>query len=212
VRFVTFDDGLDELVGVLSEGRVIPLSDDAGDLLDLIVAGDTALDFTRAKLAVSRDKGLPLAEVRLLAPLRRFGRDILCTRWNGDRAEFFPRRADTVLGPYDVAYDPTVSAELAVVIGRPGRDLPRAAALDHVWGYTLAYNNIDAMAIGPCVITPDEFGDPPDVVATLISELSVELALRPGDLLLTGTSADADAIGDRVVHGGLATFPKGERP
>ena len=70
MRFVTFDDGLDEWIGVHSDNRVIPLCDETGDLVDLIMAGDAALDFTRAKFAVSRDKGLPLADVRLLAPLR----------------------------------------------------------------------------------------------------------------------------------------------
>lgn len=201
MRFVTFDDGLDELVGVLRDDRVIPLFDNSGDLVDLIEAGDTALDFTRAKLAVSRCKGLALADVRLLAPLRRFDRDILCARLRGDRREFFTKRADTVIGPHDgIAYDPKMSAELAVVIGRLGSDIPRAAALDHVWGYTLAYSGIDAtMTIGPWVVTPDELGDPQDLrlrcivngemtvdVATVISELSSEMPLRPGDLLVTG--------------------------
>jgi 2,4-diketo-3-deoxy-L-fuconate hydrolase len=67
------------------------------------------------------------------------------------------------------------------------------------------------MPIGPCVVTADELGDPQDVrlqcmvngevrqdastkqmafdVATLISELSFGMTLRPGDLVLTGTPA-----------------------
>ena len=221
MRFVTFSDGRDERVGVLCDGRVTPLGDSSGDLVDLIVAGDTALDFTRAKLAVSRDKGVPLADVRLLAPLRRFGR----------------------------AEQPTLGYEagLAVVIGRSGRSIPPDVALNHVWGYTLA-NGIGAtMAAGPCVVTPDELGDPQDLrlhclvngevredayqetvfdVATLISELSSGTTLRPGDLLLTGSPqivlADGDEVlvrcerigelRNRVSHSDLATPSMGERP
>jgi 2,4-didehydro-3-deoxy-L-rhamnonate hydrolase len=234
MRFVTFCDGLDEWAGVLCEDRVIPLYDNPGGLVDLIVAGTMALDYTRAKLAVSRDRGLPLAEVELLSPLRRFDRDILCTEWNAEQPEhpaFFTKRADTVIGPYDdIAYDPPVSAnwdckaELAVVIGRLGREIPHGAALDHVWGYTLA-NSSATMPVGPCVVTPDEVGEPEEVrlqcvvngevrqdtvigdlaldVAGLISELSFVMTLRPGDLLLTGTPAGVPQVfladGDEVL-------------
>lgn len=201
MRFVTFDDGLDELVGVLRGDRVIPLPDPASDLVDLIEAGDAALDLTRAELAVSRDKGLPLAEVRLLAPLRRFRRDIMRTAWNGDRPAFFTKCPGT-----PVAYDqPDGKAELAVVISRAGRDIPRDAALGHVWGYTLASSAELSTAMGPSVITLDELGDPGDV-ATLVSKLSAETALRPGDLLLTG------GVPQGFVHLDLVTPSMGERP
>jgi acylpyruvate hydrolase len=43
---------------------------------------------------------------------------------------------DIVLPPESVQVD--YEAELAVVIGRPGRRIPRASALDHVLGYTVA--------------------------------------------------------------------------
>jgi 2-keto-4-pentenoate hydratase/2-oxohepta-3-ene-1,7-dioic acid hydratase in catechol pathway len=65
-------------------------------------------------------------------------------------------------------------AELAVVIGRAGRDIPRSAALDHVFGYTI-FNDVTARDIqrrhkqwllgksldsfgpmGPCIVTRDE--------------------------------------------------------
>jgi 2-keto-4-pentenoate hydratase/2-oxohepta-3-ene-1,7-dioic acid hydratase in catechol pathway len=115
-------------------------------------------------------------------------------------------------------------AELAVVIGRLGREIPHGAALDHVWGYTLA-NSSATMPVGPCVVTPDEVGEPEEVrlqcvvngevrqdtvigdlaldVAGLISELSFVMTLRPGDLLLTGTPAGVPQVfladGDEVL-------------
>ncbi|GAB3821021.1 fumarylacetoacetate hydrolase family protein [Kribbella italica] len=85
------------------------------------------------------------------------------------------------------------------------RDLQRAHG-----GQWLKGKSIDAtMPLGPWIVTPDELGDPQDVqltcllngevmqdastkqmaydIATLISELSFGMTLRPGDLLLTGT-------------------------
>ncbi len=72
-------------------------------------------------------------------------------------------------------------AELGVIIGRPGRDIPEAEALDHVWGYTVV-NDVTARNIqfseaqwsrcksfdgftptGPFVVTADEIPDPQDL-------------------------------------------------
>ncbi|MGI4942071.1 MAG: fumarylacetoacetate hydrolase family protein, partial [Janthinobacterium lividum] len=72
-------------------------------------------------------------------------------------------------------------AELAVIIGRPGRGISREAALDHVWGYTIV-NDVTARDLqqkhrqwfigksmdtfcpmGPWAVTADEVGDPADL-------------------------------------------------
>ncbi|MEV7826014.1 fumarylacetoacetate hydrolase family protein [Microbacterium enclense] len=72
-------------------------------------------------------------------------------------------------------------AELGVIIGRPGRDIAEADALQHVWGYTVV-NDITARNIqfseaqwsrcksfdgftptGPFVVTADEIPDPQDL-------------------------------------------------
>jgi len=69
-------------------------------------------------------------------------------------------------------------AELAVIIGRPGRGISRDEALDHVWGYTIV-NDVTARDLqqrhrqwflgksmdtfcpmGPWIVTADEVGDP----------------------------------------------------
>jgi 2-keto-4-pentenoate hydratase/2-oxohepta-3-ene-1,7-dioic acid hydratase in catechol pathway len=63
----------------------------------------------------------------------------------------FTKVPQTVIGPFDAVRLPgkTVSeqidyeSELAVVIGRGGRDIPRARALDHVFGYTIV-NDVSA--------------------------------------------------------------------
>jgi len=63
----------------------------------------------------------------------------------------FTKLAECVIGPHDVVRlpAPSVSAqidyesELAVVVGRGGRDIPRARAMDHVLGYTIV-NDVTA--------------------------------------------------------------------
>lgn len=252
MRFVTIEHAGREFAGVLDGEDVVLLQ--AVDLVSVIEAGPAGVVAARNELITG--ERLPLASVSLRAPLRRFRRDVLCTGWNYwdhfeeskgkrdgqdvDRPEhptFFTKGPDVVIGPYDeIAYDPAISvkwdyeAELALVIGKAGRSIPVADALDHVWGYTLANDvsqrdlqrqhggqwlkgkSIDqTMPLGPWIVTADEFGDPQDVhlqcllngevmqdastkqmaydVATLISELSFGMTLRPGDLLLTGTPA-----------------------
>jgi 2-keto-4-pentenoate hydratase/2-oxohepta-3-ene-1,7-dioic acid hydratase in catechol pathway len=208
VRFATFTHDRGEQVGVVEGEWIVPLPAEHGDLVDVVQAGAAGLALARAALPAARARALPLDEVRLLAPLRRFRRDVLCTGWNywdhfeesrGKREgqdvdaprhpTFFTKGPDTVIGPADdIAYDPAVSgkwdyeAEVALVIGRTGRSIPRDRALDHVWGYTLANDvsqrdlqrahggqwlkgkSIDAtMPLGPWIVTADEVGDPQDI-------------------------------------------------
>jgi 2-keto-4-pentenoate hydratase/2-oxohepta-3-ene-1,7-dioic acid hydratase in catechol pathway len=98
---------------------------------------------------------------------------------------FFTKASTAMAGPFDdVPVDDAVTTqvdwevELAVIIGKAGRDLPRSAALEHVFGYT-AINDLSARDLqsqhlqwfkgksldgfcpmGPVVVTADEFGDP----------------------------------------------------
>lgn len=97
---------------------------------------------------------------------------------------FFLRVPGSQIGHGESMLVPSVSAELdyegelAVVIGRRGRDIPMETALEHVAGYS-CYNdgsvrdwqrhtsqitmgkNFDATGgFGPWLVTPDEFGDP----------------------------------------------------
>ncbi|MEU7474700.1 fumarylacetoacetate hydrolase family protein [Lentzea sp. NPDC042327] len=122
-------------------------------------------DVVRGAPPGERGEVLPLSEVRLESPLHRFNRDVLCTGWNyldhflesrgrregqdpvavPERPTFFTKGPDTVIGPTDpIAYDPALSvqwdyeAEIALVIGRDGRNIPEEKALDHVFGFLVA--------------------------------------------------------------------------
>ena len=109
--------------------------------------------------------------------------------------EFFLKTPLAVVGPGDpVILDPVVTkkldyeVELGVVIGKPGRHIPRERALEHVFGYTVTNDvtardrqavphpeggfeyrlgpgkNFDTSApIGPWIVTRDEIPDPQDL-------------------------------------------------
>jgi 2-keto-4-pentenoate hydratase/2-oxohepta-3-ene-1,7-dioic acid hydratase in catechol pathway len=69
-----------------------------------------------------------------------------------------PKPTTNVVGPYDPIVKPTVTAELdyeaemAVVVGRPGRHIDRADAMQHVAGYM----NIQDMTARDLILPPGE--------------------------------------------------------
>ncbi|MDQ6693811.1 MAG: fumarylacetoacetate hydrolase family protein [Chloroflexota bacterium] len=98
----------------------------------------------------------------------------------------FTKSPTTVLGPYEsIPFDPAVmgsldwEAELALVIGKAGKNIKREDAMPYVFGYTVL-NDLSARDIqgrhggqffkgksldgtcpmGPWIVTPDEIGDP----------------------------------------------------
>jgi 2-keto-4-pentenoate hydratase/2-oxohepta-3-ene-1,7-dioic acid hydratase in catechol pathway len=114
---------------------------------------------------------LPTAAITLRAPLPRPRRNLLCVGRNyrshaaelatsvfRDQVEkdvawpmVFSKVPETVVGPHDAVRLPgrhvseqiDYESELAVVIGRPGRDIARSRAMDHVFGYTVV-NDVSA--------------------------------------------------------------------
>ncbi|SCL74107.1 fumarylacetoacetate hydrolase family protein [Micromonospora peucetia] len=155
--------GTGRRIGVVDGDTIAVLPAELGELDEAIRGGADALEAVRA--AARQVVAVPLAEVRLDAPLRRFNRDILCTGWNywdhfeesrgkregQDPAEppkhptFFTKGPDTVVGPYDdIAYDPQISAkwdyeaEVALVIGADCRSVSEADALSYVAAFCVA--------------------------------------------------------------------------
>jgi 2-keto-4-pentenoate hydratase/2-oxohepta-3-ene-1,7-dioic acid hydratase in catechol pathway len=144
-----------------------------------------------------------VADVKLLAPIPHPRKNVFCVGRNykehileGARArgvepsfpkvpEFFSKPPTTVIGPDDgierharntakLDYE----VELAVVIGKPTRDVSAADAMSSVFGYTIV-NDVSARdaqfahgqwfkgksfdtfcPMGPCIVTADEFGSP----------------------------------------------------
>ena len=132
------------------------------DLLSFIERGSmsaarAALALGRRLLREGRGRGLvtPLAKTRLLAPIPRPRKNIFCMGRNyAEHAKesgsavpgvpvFFTKPPTCVVGPdADVVHHAVTHAldyevELAVVIGKRGRDIPEERALDYVFGYTI---------------------------------------------------------------------------
>ncbi len=201
MRFATYEHNGGTRVGAVVGDRVVEVG---SDMVELIAGGAGALEGARA-LARS-GKGEPLTSVRLLAPVPRPRRDVLCVGWNYSEhfregqlirgkdvpAELpewpalFSKGPNTVVGPEAGVRFPAPHSEqldweceLAVVIGREGRDIPEAQALEHVFGYTCANDvsvrdvqrrhggqwfkgkNFDThLPLGPWIVTADEIPNP----------------------------------------------------
>ena len=172
MRLATFDAGRGPRVGIVSaDETLVPVADlipeAPEDMVGVIAAGDALHERLRG-VASRAQGGAKVATVRLLAPIPRPPRDVLCVGWNYSehfaegarlRAEtaapgqqevpeypaLFSKNPATVTGPDSPVWFPAPHSEqldweceLAVIIGRPGLDLAEAGALSHVFGYTCA--------------------------------------------------------------------------
>lgn len=119
-----------------------------------------------------------------------------------------------------------LALQLAVIIGRRARNVPRSQAMDHVFGYACLVDLTDApetpALLGPYLVTADEVGDPHALdkrlwvngklrqeagtrdmavgIAERIERISCVLPLNPGDVVATGAAEAIGPVnpGDRV--------------
>jgi 2-keto-4-pentenoate hydratase/2-oxohepta-3-ene-1,7-dioic acid hydratase in catechol pathway len=147
--------------------------------------------------------GVALARARLEAPIPRPARNVFCLGRNyqehaaerGAEAPphpvYFTKVPESVLAPggkvvhHACTKELDYEVELAVVIGRAGRDIAQEAALGHVFGYTVI-NDVTARDLqkrhgqwfkgktldtfcpmGPVLVTADEIPDPQALAITL---------------------------------------------
>ena len=154
--------GADRVVDIAASAAALGLTLPfiATDMVSLAAAGAPALA-ALDDLARRAAGDLPLADLELLAPIPRPRKNIFCVGWNylehfaeGAKIRphvkempafptFFTKAPTTVCGPYaPIPYFADLSAqldwevELAVVIGAPGRDIPKENAMAHVFGFT----------------------------------------------------------------------------
>ena len=220
-----FQSALDHAMGegVVEKGSQLP-----GSLLELIQDSGSGLATCRRlhDLASSgRLSGCLASEgARLVAPIPKPPKNVFCVGRNyaehiaeGDRAQkqnvgvtehpvFFTKPPTAIVPPDgETLIFPSVSesidyeVELAVVIGKSGRNIPKAEAMDHVFGYTIL-NDISARDIqrrhggqyfkgkamdgscpvGPSIVTADEIEDP--------HNLSIGLSVN-GEVRQDGTTS-----------------------
>ena len=159
------------VIGEAPNERIVDLAEASGgrvptgDLLGLLQAGPDAIAAARA--AADAGGGRPLGDVELLAPIRRPGK-LLAVAGNfqahieeggGQRVDktkivpkLFIKPSSSIIGPGEAVALPSVSnaldweLELAIVIGRAGRDIPVERAREHVAGYSVI-NDISARSM-----------------------------------------------------------------
>ena len=176
-------------------------------LLQAIMDRVAGRRFSNVKVFSASGAVHSLSEVQLAAPIPRPRKNIMCLGRNyaeharewaavSGRETYIPTAAviftkapTTVNGPYgEIVVDPRVSeqvdweAELAVIIGKTGKNIREEDALDYVFGYTVL-NDVTARDLqdrhrqffkgksidgycpmGPWIVTADEIADPQNLV------------------------------------------------
>jgi len=161
----------DIVIDIVAAGRTLSVQPQADTLGALVQAGDAATASVWALAQQALDKGCacrPFSEVMPLAPIPVPRRNILCLGKNYlDHAQeiaaklqtsgeaprqpiIFTKATTAVIAPGEPipaypAYTQKLDyeAELALIIGKDGRDIAAGNAWDHVFGYT-AINDISA--------------------------------------------------------------------
>lgn len=185
-------------------------------LLALIEAGPRALEAARA--ALSTAPRTALAEATLLAPMQRPPRIFaIGLNYQKHAAEskmqvqkvptVFMKLSSSVVGPDHpiilpkISSQPDYEAEFAVVIGKPGYQIPAASAMDYVFGYTIV-NDVSARDIqlatsqwslgksfptftplGPAITTADEVPDPHALAISLTIDGETLQSSNTNDLI-----------------------------
>lgn len=200
---------------VNTENKTVhPVDSHIGEMVDLI-----RLTISGFTYQGQGEAGIPLSDVKLLAPIVP-NRNIFCVGKNyyehakefagsgfeagavkgqeiDSHPAIFSKPPSTVIGPGAVVeMHPEATeavdyeAELAVIIGRPGRNIRRSDAMQHVFGYTivndvtardrqrnhkqwLAGKGLDTFCpMGPWIVTADEIdGTKLDIECTVNGEL-----------------------------------------
>jgi 2-keto-4-pentenoate hydratase/2-oxohepta-3-ene-1,7-dioic acid hydratase in catechol pathway len=191
VRVVTYESERGPRAGLLRDDSVVDAWDAIGGggtgVRELLAAGRLG------ELTDAEGSAIPLGDVRLLAPVPD-PQKIVCVGLNyAEHAKeglldppasptFFAKFANALRGDGETVALPSASekvdyeAEVAFVVGRRGRDVPEAEAIDHLAGYTL-FNDLSARDLqfatpqwmpgkvfdgsapcGPAIVTPDEAG------------------------------------------------------
>ena len=208
---------------------------------------------SRLDSAADHGQGVPLAAVAMRPPVPRpVTIDCMAVNYlEGGTLTALPpisafhKTPNSVIGPGDTMVLPDVpatifegEAELALVIGRRGKDVPLAAAMDYVFGYT---NLIDGSArglpgtnvfypmksrdtfcpIGPFLVTKDEIPDPQNLAVRLWNNGELMQDFGTSDMAhpiprcvefisSVHTIEPGDLIATGTNHGGLNPFMDGD--
>ncbi|HYB02862.1 MAG TPA: fumarylacetoacetate hydrolase family protein [Nitrososphaerales archaeon] len=213
--------------GLVQDSKIYPIPDKTGVVFSNVdqILSTGSLDFVKSNVSqISKQSGTALNTVKLAPPVQ-FPEKIYCAAVNylshskeqnqspPTEPYFFTKFRNALIGPGDSVLLPKISkkvdweVELAVVIGKKGKDIRRENAMDHVAGYTIS-NDISfrdlqlpdkanylgmnwvrgkgldtALPLGPWLVTKDEI---PEIYSSEIS------------LSVNGIERQKSKIGDMV--------------
>lgn len=186
-------------VGIVQDETVIDVSDKFPDVLSIIKAGRNGIDEINRVLSSNVERK-PLKREHLIPPIPKLERNIMCVGWNylehfnerfrqdihlPTKPTVFTKATGTIAGPYEgiplhenFTEKLDYEAELAVVIGRKGKNISEEEASDYIFGYMCA-NDLSARdvqqshggqwfmgksmdkscPVGPWIVTKDEITD-----------------------------------------------------
>lgn len=249
MRLVTYQDERGAHVGALRDDTtIVSLDGVASSMLALIEGGPALLDQARAALERA-EQTVALSAVKLLAPIPRPRQNIICLGMNyvehayeSNRAKglppslpphpvLFTKAATTVCAHEDdIPLDPAVTqqldyeVELAYIVGKPGKNIARDQAMQHIFGYTVL-NDISARdlqnrhqqfykgksldnscPIGPWIVTADEIPDPSMLGLRLRLNGETRQDSSVGDLIFDiPTTLEVLSLGQTVESGTIVT-------
>jgi 2-keto-4-pentenoate hydratase/2-oxohepta-3-ene-1,7-dioic acid hydratase in catechol pathway len=186
MRYVTYTFQGTTRVGVLTGDHVQPV-DWEGSLLELIRAGAQPSPSGEAQPLSAVTLRAPLIPGKIIAVGKNYAAHAREMKGEVPKAPLlFSKYPSAVIGTGDeitwrksITNEVDWEAELGVIIGKKGKDIPEAQVMDTIFGYTAAndvsardlQNRIDGQwtrakgldtfcPLGPCVVTRDEIADP----------------------------------------------------
>jgi 2-keto-4-pentenoate hydratase/2-oxohepta-3-ene-1,7-dioic acid hydratase in catechol pathway len=251
ISFEFFSEGAPR-PGLLLDDAILDLTPlGVADAVAAIAAGADAL---RGAIDMSGASLISRSGVRLLAPIQRPPR-IFCVGLNyRDHAveskmeipkvpTIFLKLTSAVIGPEEpvripsLTKQPDYEVELAIVIGKPGRNIAKENWSEHVFGYTIL-NDVSARdiqlatsqwtlgksfatfcPIGPAIVTQDEIPDPHslDIQLSIGGEVlqhsnTRELIFKAPELIAYLSSITELESGDIISTGTPAGVGLGRNP
>ena len=199
MKLVTYETKGKHSLGVVLEDYVMDLNKSLGtdyDMISFLESGEE--EFRKAEDAVKEGKTGKMHkvnDVKLVAPIPRTRKNIVCLGLNyaehvregasgsvrplPKHPIYFTKPPTSITGPYDpVVYHKAITrldyeVELAFVIGKKGKDIPKEKVYEHIAGYMVLQDisarqlqsqhlqwfrgkSLDTFApMGPYLVTPD---------------------------------------------------------
>lgn len=252
----------DYRLGIVTGDGVVDVTDAVADIPrtgphDVIMGLIANFDAYRARLEAAAAAGKPVAlnDVRLRPPLPRpVNIDCMAVNYMEDGTREAPapingfaKTPNSIIGPGEAMVMPDApltsfeaEAELGLVIGKGGKDIPADRWRDHVFGYICfldgsarglppAGNTFYQMKsretfapIGPWIVTADEIDDPQNLQVVLRCNGEARQNFNTSDMAhkiprciewvsSIHTLSPGDIIATGTNHGGLSSFMDGDR-